>query len=104
LDSGVGDSFATQTRQIYSQRNLSDPFHKFAELCMMRDPNERPNINQLMQHQFLKQARHTSLEEQLVAFGIQPVDFNSIENEEIDLSSTFSEMQVDRNDSVEWDF
>jgi STE20-related kinase adapter protein alpha len=105
LDSGVGDSFATQTRQIYSQRNLSDPFHKFAEQCMMRDPNERPNIGQLIHHPFFKQARHTTLEEQLLHHGIHPVDFNTIQDEmEPNLMGAFADMQVDAGDAVEWDF
>lgn len=35
--SDIGDHFAAiQTHKIYSERKLSDPFHKFAEMCMER--------------------------------------------------------------------
>ena len=37
LESGVGDNYAIQCQhQIYSKKKLSDPFHKFAELCLQR--------------------------------------------------------------------
>lgn len=59
-DSGVTE----QTRKIYSQRKLSDGFHKIVEICLSKNPIDRPNINQLLNHSFLKQCKHTTLYEQ----------------------------------------
>lgn len=55
-DTGVPD----QTRQIYSQRKLSDGFHKIVEICLSKNPSDRPNISQLLNHSFLKQCKHTA--------------------------------------------
>lgn len=78
---------AIQTHRIYSQRTLSDSFHKFAEGCMeryvyfkrktncqrfniiliafyFRFPEERPDCSQLLSHVLFKQCKHTSLAEQ----------------------------------------
>lgn len=55
-DSGVTE----QTRKIYSQRKLSDGFHKIVEICLSKNPIDRPNINQLIHHSFLKQCKNTT--------------------------------------------
>lgn len=79
MDSGIGIGEAwqaDQTRQIYSKRQLSDPFHKFAEECMARYPESRSTAsNLLVQHLFFKQCRHTSLEEQFKSV----IDANDLE-------------------------
>lgn len=76
---GIGEAFAAdQTRAVYCQRQLSDPFHKFAEICMTRFPDNRPNTSQLLHHHpFFKQTKHTSLEEQLKN-SLQPVDLDKV--------------------------
>lgn len=63
---GIGEAWAAdQTRQVYSKRQLTDPFHKFAEECMARFPENRSSAAHLLsQNPFFKQCRHTSLEEQ----------------------------------------
>lgn len=45
--SDIGDHFAAiQTHKIYSERKLSDPFHKLAEMCMERwARNNKTNKN-----------------------------------------------------------
>lgn len=90
-DSGVGDSLA-ETRQTYGTRTLSDNFHKFAEICMSRWANiftiatrinkiswsrfpiERPSVSQLLNHNFFKQTRPTTLTEQLQVCGVEHLD------------------------------
>lgn len=107
---GIGEAWAAdQTRQIYSSRNLSDSFHKFAEMSMTRYPENRPNASQLLtQHAFFKQCKHTTLEEQLKNV-LEPVDFDKISTENLalkpsndDLSMNIESLSI--NDPVEWDF
>lgn len=105
---GIGEWAVDQTRQIYSARSLSDSFHKFAEICMTRFPENRPTaVHLLTQHAFLKQCRHTSLQEQLKNV-LEPVDFDkiSIENlaksSEEDLSKDIESLNI--TETAEWDF
>lgn len=114
MDSGIGiEKFAVDnTRQIYSKRQLSDPFHKFAEDCMTRYPEHRPNSQQLLQHQFFKQCRHTNLEDQMKLI-LEPVDLNKLSLENIaqksasegdnDLIKEIASLSI-HHASTEWDF
>lgn len=111
---GIGEAWAAdQTRQVYSKRQLSDPFHKFAEECMARYPENRPNVTQLLsQHPFFKQCRHTTLEEQMKNF-LEPVDIDKLSLENIaqknnsdsdnDLIKDIASLNIMDN-TVEWDF
>lgn len=103
IETGIGDTFAAvHTRQVYSQRQLSDVFHKFAELCLSRYPDERPAASQLLHHHFFKQTKHTSLEEEFKNC-LDSVDFDKITSDEnVDLCDEISEMSIDNN--FEWDF
>lgn len=74
----MGDSFAMQTRQIYSQRRFSDLFHKFTEKCLQRFPDERPNVSHLLMHSFFKQIKHTTLQEQFFLYGMDNVDLTRL--------------------------
>lgn len=107
---GIGEAWAVdQTRSIYSRRNLSDYFHKFAEECMTRFPENRPNAFQLLTHHaFFKQCRHTTLEEQLKSV-LEPVDFDKISVENLaqkpsdeDLVKDIESLSI--SEPVEWDF
>lgn len=112
-DSGIGETWvADNTRHIYSKRQLSDAFHKFAEDCMVRYPEDRPSAKQLLiQHAFFRQCKHTNLEEQLKKI-LEPVDLNklSIENishqnysdSENDLIENIASLNIATN--IEWDF
>lgn len=110
---GIGEAWAADnTRQIYSKRQLSDAFHKFAEECMIRYPESRPGAQQLLtQHAFFKQCKHTNLEEQLRQI-LEPVDLNKLSIENIahknnsdsdnDLIKDIASLNIHAN--TEWDF
>lgn len=110
---GIGEAYADQTRQIYSKRQLTDNFHKFAEECMGRYPENRPSASQLLaQNSFFKQCRHTCLEEQFITI-IESGDF-----EKLNLLSILQKNKSDSDDNdlinviaslnmhvdTEWDF
>lgn len=40
-----------------STRKFSDPFHSITELCLQRNPCDRPTMSQLLAHPFFKQCR-----------------------------------------------
>ncbi|XP_055696385.1 STE20-related kinase adapter protein alpha [Lutzomyia longipalpis] len=98
------DSFMAQTRQIYSQKKLSDNIHKFAEVCMQRQPTDRPNVSQLFNHPVFKQTKHTNLSEQLTNFGIHPVDYSQHCDENLKLVQDLSDMNLSAGSAFEWDF
>ena len=102
---GIGEWAADQTRNIYSNRSLSDSFHRFSEICMSRFPESRPNVLQLLTHAFFKQCKHATLEEQLKNV-LEPIDFDKIslaqKLSEEDLSTRIEALAV--SDVAEWDF
>lgn len=77
----MGDTYtAVQTRTVYCQRQLSDYFHKFAEVCLERHPDQRPTIPQMLNHHFFKQCKHTNLGEQFLS-TMEQVDLDKINGE-----------------------
>lgn len=113
VDSGIAIGEALtgdQTRAIYSQRTLSDAFHKFGETCMSRNPDDRLNASQLLQqHSFFKQCRHTSLEEQLrihlATVDVESTIIESLKSQNSNDDLLNSEIEsLNINESAEWDF
>lgn len=106
---GIGEVWADQTRQTYSARSLSDYFHKFAENCMSRFPENRPSATHLLtQHAFFKQCKHTSLEDQLKSV-LEPVDYDKISVDNLAQKPTDCELLRDieslsLSETAEWDF
>uniref|UniRef100_A0A1L8DM73 Putative ste20-like serine/threonine protein kinase n=1 Tax=Nyssomyia neivai TaxID=330878 RepID=A0A1L8DM73_9DIPT len=98
------DTFMAQTRQIYAQKKLSDNIHKFAEVCMQRQPTDRPTVSQLFNHPVFKQTKHTTLSEQLTHFGIQAVDYSQHCDENLKLVQDLSDMNLNAGSTFEWDF
>jgi hypothetical protein len=105
IKTGMGDTFAAvHTRQIYSQRQLSDNFHKFAETCLGRSPDDRPTVAQLLHHHFFKQAKHTTLQEKFQEM-MEFVDLEKISDENVEgelLSEQMGGITIDGQ--FEWDF
>lgn len=109
---GIGEAWAAdQTRQIYSKRQLSDPFHKLAEECMARFPENRPSASQLLtQHTFIKQCRHTCLEDQfksmpesdLEKLNLLSVTQKNNSDSENDLIKDIASLNI--HVDTEWDF
>ncbi|KAK3930243.1 STE20-related kinase adapter protein alpha [Frankliniella fusca] len=60
-DSGVGDSVESNGNSLeggpLSTRRFTDYFHRFSELCLLRDPELRPTAGQLIDHSFFKLPR-----------------------------------------------
>ncbi|XP_058815303.1 STE20-related kinase adapter protein alpha [Topomyia yanbarensis] len=105
MDSGIGDSNSTQTRQIYASRQFSDALHRFAELCLVSNPSERLGAIDLLNHPVFKQCKHTNIREQFAACGIETADFNTIKDYDLNLSNEFSGMSMDTSGgNFEWDF
>jgi STE20-related kinase adapter protein alpha len=107
---GIGEAWAAdQTRQTYSARSLSDYFHKFAENCMSRFPENRPSATHLLlHHAFFKQCKHTSLEDQLKTV-LEPVDFDKISIDNLAEKPSDDELtreieSLSISEPAEWDF
>lgn len=109
MDSGIGETWAAadQTRAVYSSRSLSDSFHKFAEMCMSRYPENRPSTTQLLtQNAFFKQCKHTTLEDQLRSI-LEPMDYDKISIENLAQKPSNDDLSLEAlhiNDTTEWDF
>lgn len=48
------------------QGNFSKPFRDFVELCLKRDPRERPSAKELLRHPFIKRAKKTTYLTELI--------------------------------------
>lgn len=46
--------------------NFSKPFKQFVELCLRRDPKERPSAKELLEHPFIKRAKRTTYLTELI--------------------------------------
>lgn len=76
------EAFGSQERLLfYSKKEFSDSFHKFSEICMERQPEDRPTVLQLLNHQFLRQWKHTSLFKELQSLGVHVSDYSLIKGE-----------------------
>lgn len=81
-ENGGEEAFGSRERLLfYSKKEFSDPFHKFSEVCLERHPEDRPTVLQLLNHQFLKQWKHTSLFRELQSLGVKVSDYSLIKGE-----------------------
>jgi hypothetical protein len=106
------------------QREFSEPYHHFVEICLSKAPSLRPNPARLLNHTFFKQCRrgHHSLASVLAPYlSNQPAaainhgaKFNDLMEMEIYLffwcvSDLLTDMTAERIsdiqlDSVQWNF
>jgi serine/threonine protein kinase len=61
-DSGVGGSVESSGVEaggfsVMERRKFSEYFHLFVELCLKRQPEQRPSPSRLLSHSFFKQCR-----------------------------------------------
>ncbi|XP_035916346.1 STE20-related kinase adapter protein alpha [Anopheles stephensi] len=103
-EDGPSSETASPLRQIYVSRQFSDALHNFAETCSERDPKNRPSASALLSHPVFKLVTHTNIKEQFAQHCIQKVDFDSIQDSDINLQDSFSQMCVEAGSSFEWDF
>uniref|UniRef100_A0A182JUH0 Protein kinase domain-containing protein n=1 Tax=Anopheles christyi TaxID=43041 RepID=A0A182JUH0_9DIPT len=99
------EAAAASMRQIYASRQFSDALHKFAEQCSERyDSKNRPSASALLTHPVFKQVTHTNIREQFSVHCIQTVDFDTIQDYDVNMTDSFSQMRMDAGGSFEWDF
>ncbi|XP_063953049.1 STE20-related kinase adapter protein alpha-like isoform X1 [Lytechinus pictus] len=60
VDSGIGGSTGLANVPNPYDRRFSTHFHDFMEVCLRREPVDRPSASQLLQHPFFKQVRKSS--------------------------------------------
>lgn len=46
--------------------NFTKPFKEFVELCLNKDPNNRPSAKELLRHPFIRKARKTTYLQELI--------------------------------------
>ncbi|KAJ5975392.1 hypothetical protein N7481_009099 [Penicillium waksmanii] len=46
--------------------NFSKPFKQFVEMCLKRDPRERPSAKEMLEHPFIKKAKRTTYLTELI--------------------------------------
>ena len=84
--------------------DFSSTFKEFVELCLKRDPRERPTAKELLKHPFIKKAKKTTYLTELIERyerwqAVHGGQSSEDESEEHDTESEYSEEQEDL-----WDF
>lgn len=106
LNEQEAKNFALATRQVYSQRKLTDAFHDFVETCLRSEPAKRPSADKLLQHPFVRQSKHTTLRLELDELKIDSIDAIVPPNAIADtLSSSLGDMKISsESDDFSWNF
>lgn len=95
-------TFATTTKQIYSQRKLSDAFHAFVEICLQRV--NRPSADKLLNHPFIKETKFTTLKAELDELKMETLDLLNLPPAE-SICNSFGEMKIENcGIDFDWDF
>ena len=87
------------------QGNFSKPFKDFVELCLRRDPKERPSAKELLRHPFIKKAKKTHYLTELIERHErwQAGHGNRSDDEEEDEENHLPQYQQPENEDL-WDF
>lgn len=84
--------------------DFSKPFKDFVELCLKRDPRERPTAKELLKHPFIRRAKKTTYLTELIERherwnAVHPGHSSEEENDDRDTESEYTPEQEDL-----WDF
>ena len=84
--------------------DFSKPFKEFVELCVKRDPKERPTAKELLKHPFIRRAKKTTYLTELIERyerwnAVHPGHNSEEESDDHDAESDFTPEQQDL-----WDF
>ncbi|XP_033220388.1 STE20-related kinase adapter protein alpha [Belonocnema kinseyi] len=89
-----------------STRKFSEPFHSLTEVCLQRNPKNRPSVSQLISHPFFKQCKKN--DETLIDILkiVTPIHQRKIESAAGDENMTVSVQQLRNLDleTCQWDF
>lgn len=81
--------------------NYSRAFKEFVELCLNKDPNNRPQAKELLRHQFIRKARKTTFLQDLIdRYRVWKAEKGNAGDSDSDSDDEVT--SDDENDSVEW--
>lgn len=87
--------------------NFSDKFKEFVNLCLQRDPRDRPTAKELLKHPFIKRAKKTSYLTELIERHERWVMENGHKKDSDDDDESMfggNNGTSDEEDSILWDF
>ncbi|KAJ5663959.1 hypothetical protein N7507_004690 [Penicillium longicatenatum] len=86
--------------------NFSKPFKQFVELCLRRDPKERPSAKELLEHPFIKRAKRTTYLTELIERAERwQATHRGQDDDEDDYDEPCESVGLNREDHEDlWDF
>ncbi|XP_012259321.2 STE20-related kinase adapter protein alpha [Athalia rosae] len=88
-----------------SNRKFSEPFHAITELCLQKNPSDRPTMNQLSAHPFFKQCRKHDETLNEILRCVVPISEKHIHSAGDYLVAISTEQLVDLDlETCQWDF
>lgn len=86
--------------------NFSKPFKQFVELCLRRDPKERPSAKELLEHPFIKRAKRTTYLTELIERAERwQATHHGQGDDEDDYDEPYESVEMNREDHEDlWDF
>lgn len=85
--------------------NFSKHFKQFVEMCLKRDPRERPSAKEMLEHPFIKKAKRTTYLTELIerAERWQATHRGNDDDDEYDEVEEFAEEPPENHEDL-WDF